>query len=989
MSIKDLKISTQLIIGFAVMMTFVVILGIEAYRQADRLQEQTNFIYNHPLRVRKAIGNLENDILKMRLGTRDLMLAVNENERQISIQSIDMAKADAFAQFDSINKSYPGNKTDITEAHDAFVAWNSAREINTQLASLGKIEKVKESVSENGNVGKLRNVMLKEIADIDRYASNKMDKLYTDSIILNDELNLKLAILILIILVLMTILSYIMIQNIRKPIKHLKSVADEFKAGNLGVRSTLNHKNEFGILSESFNSMIDFIQLNFELNQKTAKLINSMTAVDNAHTFFREMLPVLKDLTNSQMAAVYLLNEDKTRYNHYESVGLTTDAALNNFSASNFEGEFGGVLTTRKIQHVQSIPQDTTFIFKTVSGDFVPREIITIPIIAENEIIAIISIAGFRKYPEATVKLVDSVYNILTARIEGLLTYRRLRKLFKQIEIQNTELETQKTELDMQTVELKEQNRELEMQQILLNESNRMKTNFLSNMSHELRTPLNSVIALSGVLSRKLNNKINKEEYSYIEVIERNGKHLLSLINDILDISRIEAGKEEIEISHFSVENLIAELVEIIEPQAVQKNIKLIQNENNHNVFIYSDVHKCKHILQNLMANAVKFTEKGKVDITVVQHPEKIEINVSDTGIGIPEEHITHIFDEFRQADSSTSRRYGGTGLGLAIAKKYANLLGGEIEVKSEPNKGSVFTLVLPVRIQEKNNLSESENRFPKPEKRVPSIQKFHQTILLVDDSEPAIIQMDDFLTESGFKTIIAHSGTEALNIISKTIPDAIILDLMMPGVDGFEVLKNIRNAEETAGIPVLILTAKQITKDDLKFLKRNNVHQLIQKGDVKREELLWAVQNLFPIVPAVSLEPEKVTVKRQIIKGKPTVLVVEDNADNMTTVKAILADKFNIIEAINGIEAVEFARKHIPHLILMDIALPEMDGIQAFKQIRQNGELEHIPVIALTASAMTSDRETILAHGFDGYLAKPIDENEIFDTINEVLFGK
>jgi CheY-like chemotaxis protein len=224
------------------------------------------------------------------------------------------------------------------------------------------------------------------------------------------------------------------------------------------------------------------------------------------------------------------------------------------------------------------------------------------------------------------------------------------------------------------------------------------------------------------------------------------------------------------------------------------------------------------------------------------------------------------------------------------------------------------------------------------------------------------------------------------LAIIETTIPDAMIMDLMMPGVDGFEVLKTIRNVDKTAHIPVLILTAKHLTNEDLKFLKRNNVHQLIQKGDVNREDLLNAVVSM---VTNQIDEVEKPLRQTQTISGKPVVLVVEDNLDNMLTVKAIMEDKYTVIEAIDGSEGIAMAKKHKPHLILMDIALPGMDGIEAFKAIRKNARMQHIPIIALTASAMTSDRETILAHGFDGYLVKPIEEKVFFKTINEVLFGK
>jgi len=209
---------------------------------------------------------------------------------------------------------------------------------------------------------------------------------------------------------------------------------------------------------------------------------------------------------------------------------------------------------------------------------------------------------------------------------------------------------------------------------------------------------------------------------------------------------------------------------------------------------------------------------------------------------------------------------------------------------------------------------------------------------------------------------------------------------LMMPEMDGFEVLQTIRNAEKTAFIPVLILTAKHITKEDLRFLKHNNVHQLIQKGDVNRHEFLNSIASL---VHTDKTETEKQPVEPRQIEGKPVILIVEDNPDNMTTAKAILENNFTILEAVDGNQGIFLAKKHVPHLILMDIALPGMDGIEAFKIIRNTASLSNVPVIALTASAMTSDRETILSHGFDGYIAKPIDEKIFFNTINKVLYGK
>ena len=361
------------------------------------------------------------------------------------------------------------------------------------------------------------------------------------------------------------------------PVKELAAATTRFREGDLSARSSLTVENEFGHLSKSFNSMVEKIQTDVELNQKTDQLINSKQIIDNSHDFFRELLPALTKLTNSQMAVVYLLSDDKQSFVPYESIGMTAEVDNHVFPATGLCGEFGSVLSSHKIEIIKSIPHDTHFIFHAVSGKMIPREIITIPVLSGKEVVGIISLAGVRNYTSQTVMLIERTFNVLNARVEGILLYRAMRKLAKELGLQNIELENQQKELQQQSIELSEQNRELEIQKNHLHEASRLKTNFLSNMSHELRTPLNSVIALSGVLSRRLAKQIPTEEYSYLEVIERNGKHLLTLINDILDISRIEAGREELEFSTFDPNNLLEEIVSMIQPQAKQKKIKLIR----------------------------------------------------------------------------------------------------------------------------------------------------------------------------------------------------------------------------------------------------------------------------------------------------------------------------------------------------------------------------------------------------------------------------
>ena len=987
---KNLKIESQLKIGFALLLFIVVVLGVVSFQHANKLYEQTDTMYQHPLKVRRAIGQIENDILKMRIGQRDLMLAKTEKEKQDAILFMNISAAHAISQFDILSKQYLGPHSDIDEAYNAFISWDKIREENAKLALSGDIEQVKKNLLPTGEVGIYREKMMAQIKEIDDFSVKKTETLYVNSKQLKDSLNRQLIFLVLTIFLLSSFIFYFLFSRINKPLVEMNNVISKFRNGDLTSRVNYASKNEFGVLSEALNSLAESIQQNIELKEKEATLAGLMLSEDESKKFFHVTLNALAAYTDSQMAASYLLNDDNKTFDYFESIGLN-EIAKQSFSADSFEGEFGLALSTQKIQHIKNISDETRLVFQSVIGQYIPSEILTIPILSGNRVIAMISLASVKKYKEQSILLIEKILATLSARIEGIMTYRKIIEFSEKLEQQNHELEAQKTELTSQSAELMEQNTELEMQKNQLDEASRLKTVFLSNMSHELRTPLNSVIALTSVLNRRLTNKIGEEEYSYLEVIERNAKHLLTLINDILDISRIESGREEIEITTFNPNSLIADVVCMIEPQATLKNIHLIHLESDSNLSITSDYDKCKHILQNIISNAVKFTETGKVEVMIHKNEQNLAITIIDTGIGISDEHINHIFDEFRQADGSTSRRFGGTGLGLAIAKKYAHVLGGTISVKSRIGKGSEFKFSLPFEYKPENKIVEDEilQQMKYPIKQSPQLATegiISKTILLVEDSEPAIIQIRDILEESGYNILVAHDGKEALWILSQTIPDAMILDLMMPGVDGFQVLKSLRELEQTAHIPVLVLTAKHISKQELKLLKQNNIHELIQKGDVKRNELLKAVSAMVLPQTQEIIKPKQ---KLQTIEGKPVVLVVEDNPDNMLTVKALLGDDYTVVEAVDGNEGVAKAIEHKPHLILMDIALPAMDGIDAFKQIRNHVKLQKIPVIALTASAMTQDREIVLSHGFEAYIAKPIDDIIFFKTINEILYGK
>lgn len=989
MKLINLKISNQLNIGMGIILLFVVLLGGISFFNINNEWQNTEALYNHPFTVQRAIGKTSEDVLNIRVVMKELVTEKNDQKVQDRIIAISSYEADINKQLEVLYSAYLGPKSDIDEVNTEIVKYKVIRDEIIRLFKEGNITEAAKRVNSDGIGGITWQRVMTGLNRIDTFASNKANQFYTDARNSKNGSVLHLGIVLGVILFLSGGISLFLRKGMMKPLKEMTTATRDFHLGKFETRSHYVSTNEFGVLSKAFNSMAESVQSEIENKENIAKLSFAMMLQDDLHVFCISLLKSIIKNTGSEVGAVYLLNNEKTYFEHFESIGLNENFKTT-FSATKSEGEFGGAIATHKIQRIVDIPNDTEFIFSTVIGSYRPKEIITIPVINGADIVAIISLASIKNYSVSAIRLVNDIWRELTARFNGVLAYHQINEYSHKLQLTNNELEAQSKELSVQADELTEQNIELEMQKKLLDEASQLKSSFLSNMSHELRTPLNSVIALSSVLSRRLKKSIPDEEYSYLEVIERNGKNLLALVNDILDISRIEAGKEEITISNFTISELVGEIVEMLTPQAREKELVLLNHVEEGLPRVNSDMSKCTHIIQNIMSNAVKFTNTGSVEIRAQMLDKDFEITITDTGIGISEDQLRYIFDEFRQADETTSRKYGGTGLGLAIAKKYAGLLGGTITVTSVLGEGSTFILRLP---QNAGSITPTAKAST-----FSGVNKTHggntplsgkgKNILLVEDSEPAIIQMKDILTEKGYKVAVARDGKEALATIEKMIPDAMILDLMMPEVDGFKVLRAVRSVEKTSEIPVLILTAKHVTKEELSFLKGNHIFQLIQKGSVGKDELLSAVGNMVLKQNDIEIPPSPKAIMTKH-NDKPAILVVEDNADNITTVKALLNEMGDIMVATDGQMGINYARHYKPSLILLDISLPVMDGFKVLKQLKSDETLENIPVIALTARAMAGDREGILALGFDGYVSKPIDAEQFEKTIRGILDAK
>ena len=453
---KDLKIGTQLKVGFSIILLLVILFGLLTFIQTDKLFQSEETLYQHPMQVKEAFDDLKAEVEATRIGIRDLVIAEDDEKRQEAVQAIELSLAGIEPQFDTLYELYLGPVSDIDNAHDAFINWKTATEDRIAMARAGEIDNVIESLGDQGFVGVYRVQLNKSLEIIDNFANNKADVLHADYIAHNNALVKQHLILLIAILLISIIISVRMTQAIRKPLNTLNDDIKHFHQGDLAARCGYSKTDEFGALSASFNSMADAIQINMKLNEKAADLSDVMLSKEDAKEFFRSTLSALAEHAGSQTAAVYLLSADKNTYVHFESIGLG-GKARDSFNAKDLEGEFGPAISSRKLQYITQIPDDTRFVFLTAGGQFIPREIITVPIVAGAEVIAVITLSSVNRFDDHATALIDSILDTMSARIEGILAFRTIKDFLNILEQQNTELDAQKNELTAQAAELTQQ----------------------------------------------------------------------------------------------------------------------------------------------------------------------------------------------------------------------------------------------------------------------------------------------------------------------------------------------------------------------------------------------------------------------------------------------------------------------------------------------------------------------------------------------------
>ncbi len=737
---------------------------------------------------------------------------------------------------------------------------------------------------------------------------------------------------------------------------------------------------------------------------------------------------------HSRAGCLYLLDEKTNLLRFQGGYAIQDDDASVEIAIG--KGLVGQVAADRSMLVINDIPDNYLRVVSAL-GDAPPRHLMLVPFLFEERLLGVFELASLEPFNELEQEFVSRIQSTLGSGFNIAMARRKMQELLQTTLSQAGELQLQQEELAAINEELEEQTQSLKISELLLKEqqeelrasneeleektqglelqreqilqknreleaiqlelelkaheleqASQYKSDFLANMSHELRTPLNSLLILSRDLMDNRAGNLSSQQVESAEVIVKSGMDLLNLINDILDLARIEAGRMDLVLEELSLNDLTDTLKARLIPQFRKKGIDLhVLIDDSAPESILSDQQRLEQILNNLLSNALKFTEQGSVEVVFtsldsnsVQEPELV-ISVRDTGIGIPAEKLEGIFDSFRQADCGTARRYGGSGLGLAIARNLAKLLGGSISVESKLGAGTTFSLHVPLRMVPQS-VTASPALPPAPQslqlRATPlhesaavaddrtTLSKEDRCILIIEDDPDFAAILRDVSRDSNFKVICALSGEEGLTLAREHIPTAVILDLRLPGMNGWQVLKTLKADTKLRHIPVHIISCEPAT------------HEACTLG---------AVGFLTKPATRVELEQSLKNLETVIARNiKELLLVEDDDSLRLSLQRLITHEDIVITPAASGAEALAALGEKTFDCMVLDLGLPDMSGFELLKRLRNDERCAMLPVIVYTGRELSREEERELRHISESIIVKGarseerlVDETAIF----------
>jgi CheY-like chemotaxis protein/signal transduction histidine kinase len=801
--------------------------------------------------------------------------------------------------------------------------------------------------------------------------------------------------------------KFILNRLIIKPFLATIKTANNISNGEFNVSHDIKGFKEAQTLRSAFSRMSKLVSRQLFERATLAEISENLARQTKLKALSDYITSTLAELVEAKCIALFLRKETSatikqkdlelqliSTYAYKERKNLNTTIKAG-------EGLVGQCILEKKPIILTNVPEDYIHIHSAL-GDKVAQSVYVLPILFNDDIFGIIELASLEKFDHSQQEFIEKIASIIGLNINNISSMELAKKNLQQAHSLNEELKTQQDqltdsnkrlieseeELKVQSEELRVTNEELaentkklELQKTALEktqqdleerakdlaQSSKYKSEFLANMSHELRTPLNSLLILSNKLYENREGNLTTKQVKAAEIIHKGGNDLLLLINDILDLSKVEAGKLEVDISTCSIEDLCQDLNVQFNETANEKGLNFSVNiDPKLPKTIESDAQRITQILRNLISNALKFTEKGSVSLHV-EHPKKdfrlygekkspkewLAWSVTDTGIGIPQDRQRLIFAAFQQAEGSTSRKYGGTGLGLAISRAMTDLLGGEITLNSEEGKGSTFTLYLPLIQKSASEQTQgapiSHQKDDTPNTTEPAEletaalesqpdndeaeESETNTILIVEDDNSFAEIVSEFAQEKGYKTLIAKTGKSALSIAIKKRPDAIILDLGLPDMQGKDVLAELKDNLRTRHIPVHIISAADETPE---------LKQLAAIGYVKKPATEQNLNDVF--------EKFNHTLKNEI----KSILLVEDNAGSQTAIYELInSDKISIHAVSSGEEALKYLEENQVGCVILDLTLPDMTGFELLEKLH-NSDKTFPPIIIYTGTDLT-----------------------------------
>jgi signal transduction histidine kinase/CheY-like chemotaxis protein len=713
------------------------------------------------------------------------------------------------------------------------------------------------------------------------------------------------------------------------PIQVLQAGAARIGAGDLGHRIQIQTGDELEALGEEFNRTAAQLQESYanleqkveERTRELSKALEELKALGEIGQAVSSTLDLQMVLATIVTRAVELAGADGGVIYEYDegtqefrlrAAHRMEEELVQVLQAAPIrlgEGATGRAAATRAPVEVPDILDErhlSATRIRTALAGLGYRSVLAVPLLLEQRIMGTLTV-----WRREAGNFAPEVVNLLqTLAAQSVLAIQNAR-LFREID---------------------EKGRQLEI-------ASRHKSQFLANMSHELRTPMNAIIGVTEMLLEDAKALGQEDQIEPHERILRAGKHLLALINDILDLSKIEAGKMELHLESFAVTPLVEEVVTTIRPLAEKNGNRLVLECPADLGTMRADVTRVRQALLNLASNASKFTERGLITVAVARRREEggdwVTFAVSDTGIGMTGDQMARLFEEFTQADASTTRKYGGTGLGLAISRRFCRMMGGDITVESAPGAGSTFTIRLPAEVKaaedrepRRTPLTVSDTRRPAPSVRAP------RTVLVIDDDSTVRELMERFLVKEGFPVVTAANGVEGLRRAREVRPAAITLDVLMPDLDGWTVLAALKGDPKLADIPVIFVT---ILDEKTKGYSLGATDYLVKPVD--RERLVQVLKRICGDLPSRRL------------------LLVEDDETTRTVIRyALERDGWAITQAENGRVALACLAETRPDAILLDLMMPEMDGFEFLAELRRHATWRDIPVLVLTAMDLTDE---------------------------------